>query len=136
MTIAAIITWLISASKIMKETGADQAVKEGAKSVFSWLRDKFKRKSEQEKITTVEDSPEQDNAIRALEQLIADTQKDDEALFASLQEQLKQFSSLVQQKMPQAAAAINNQISNSKNVVTGNITDIDTGGGDFHIGDN
>ncbi|HYV93098.1 MAG TPA: hypothetical protein VE978_15085 [Chitinophagales bacterium] len=132
-----IVTWLVSAAKFLKDTGADGAVKEGAKSFFSWVKGKFTRKSEQEKIETVIAAPDNEDAIKGLEQMISDTQKDDAALIASLQDQVNQFSKLVEQKMPQAAASINNQITNSKNVVVDGFKNISSQGNiSINVGDN
>ena len=123
--------------KLLKENIADEAVKAASKSLFSWLKEKFVRKSEHDKINAIETKPNDDATIKALEQMITDAQKDDEVLFASLQEQINQFSKIVYEKMPQIATEINSKIANSKNVIVDGFNNLNSQGNVFiNVGDN
>ncbi|MEO8764799.1 MAG: hypothetical protein ABI416_10950 [Ginsengibacter sp.] len=133
-TIAAIITWITSAGKFLKETGGDSAVKEGAKSVFSWLKEKFTRPSQQTKIDDVQANPSSEDAIRQLSEMLKDAQNDDQDKINELNGKIAGFEKLVKDKMPAAHESITS-IINSKNVIAGNAQISITGGGSFNQGD-
>src|SRR4051812_30720263 len=101
LTITAIISWITSASKLLKETGGDSAIKEGAKSVFSWLKEKFTKPSQQTKIDAVETNPANEDAIKLLEQMLTDAQADEQEKINELQQRIQGFEKLVKDKAPQ-----------------------------------
>ena len=137
MEILTLVTWLTSAAKLLKDAGANEMVKEGAKSVFSWLKEKFKRNSEQEKIDKIVQTPDNEDAMKDFERMIFDVEKDNSTLFAALQEQINNFSILVTEKMPETASFIKTQIEGNGNIViSAPISHINISGGDFHIGHN
>jgi len=133
LTITAIITWITSAGKFLKETGGDSAIKEGAKSVFSWLKGKFTKPSQQAKIEEVETNPASEEAVKQLELMLKDAQSDEAEKISELTGKIESFEKLVKEKMPAAHESISN-IINSKNVISGNAA-INTGGGSFNQGD-
>ncbi|MEO8415647.1 MAG: hypothetical protein ABI472_18435 [Ginsengibacter sp.] len=125
LTIAAIITWITTAGKFLKQTGGDSAIEEGAKSVFSWLKGKFTRPSEQSKIEEVETDPDNEDMIKKLTQLLEDLQADDEQKFMELNEKIKDFEKLVGDKMPATAESINKNINSniiSRATIYGSVT--------------
>ena len=125
LTIAAIITWITTAGKFLKQTSGDSAIEEGAKSVFSWLKGKFTRPSEQSKIEEVENDPGNEDMIQKLTQLLEDLQADDQQKFMELNEKIKDFEKLVGDKMPATAESINKNINSniiSKATIYGSVT--------------
>lgn len=125
LTITAIITWITTAGKFLKQTGGDSAIEAGAKSVFSWLKEKFTRPSEQSKIEEVENDPDNEDMIKKLTQLLEDLQADDEQKFIELNEKIKDFEKLVGDNMPSTAESINRNINSniiSKATIYGSVT--------------
>lgn len=110
----------------LAQKGVDKAFETGSEKVsedaYNWIKSLFYKDHEPKKILKeLQDNPEDVEKLSNAAAIINNSIEDDPKFEAYLKE--------IIQKMPKAV----NAISNSKNVITGNVN---TGGGNFINGDN
>lgn len=123
-----------AAAQFLKDTGAAPAIKTVSTGFFSWLKNAFTRKSQQETVQQIEAAPNDEKLRSKLEILLENALADNEIELQDLKKQVEDFRKVLSEQRPELHQRIQATVINSKNTMIGGNVTVHNGG--FRQGDN